>query len=566
MKPIRPSFGALWALLILIPSVSIGQEAEEAQTAAELVPQMEAVEETVPETPLPAGIDESAVAKGPATLRVWNRTIVEFRAELTGLEPYERASRAARNITTLPYSLLKEEVWHEPARIREYQLMLIGVKDQVLLTLRREDLDPTSDETLEERGAVVAARVQEVLRARAEQRHWPTVLRGAGLSLVATLVFLLLMRFIIRLRTRFAQALTRYLNKRSVHLSGFDLKPYLRNFVRGWVALSSWALIIPLVYLWLTFVLKRFPFTRPWGVGLGNFLVGLLTDLVLGALEAIPGLFTVFLIFLFTRFLTRIVGAFFLTVEKGAIEVHWLQPDVAKATRRVVIVIMWIFAVTVAYPYIPGSNSAAFKGVSVFVGLMVSLGATGMVNQIVSGMVIVYTRAFSPGEYVRMGDTEGVVEEIGVLSTKVSTRRREHITIPNAVLINASVTNYSRDAKDNGSIISTAVTIGYDVPWRQVHGLLKLAASRCPRIRKDPEPIVMQKGLSDFHVEYVLFAAIDDPADRYVVRSDLHGQIQDAFNEHGVQILSPHYLDRTEEPVVVPKEKWAPPPAEPQTD
>ena len=183
----------------------------------------------------------------------------------------------------------------------------------------------------------------------------------------------------------------------------------------------SWALILPLAYVWLTFVLRRFPFTRPWGDNLRESLVDLLTELSLGALSAIPGLFTVFLIFLFTRFLTRLVGAFFLSVENEVLEVHWLQPETAKATRRLVIVIMWIFALTVAYPYIPGSSSAAFRGVSVFVGLMVSLGATGMVNQIVSGMVIVYTRAFRPGEYVRMGDTEGYVDEIGVLSTKVTT-------------------------------------------------------------------------------------------------------------------------------------------------
>lgn len=208
------------------------------------------------------------------------------------------------------------------------------------------------------------------------------------------------------------------------------------------MALLSWVLIFPIAYIWLTFVFKRFPYTRPWGVELGNFLFELVTDLALGAVTAIPGLFTVFLIFLFTRFLTRVVGAFFLSVESEALHVHWLQPETAKATRRLVIVVMWIFALTVAYPHIPGSSTAAFKGVSVFVGLMVSLGATGLVNQIVSGMVIVYTRAFRPGEYVRIGETEGIVEEIGVLSTKVSTRRREHITIPNAVLINTSVNNY----------------------------------------------------------------------------------------------------------------------------
>ena len=429
------------------------------------------------------------------------------------------------------------------------------------MALTEKDLDLTSDQTLEELAGEVAGRIQEVFRARAEQRHWPTVLRGAGWSLVATLIFLLLLRGIVRLRSHLHRSLTRRLTQRALNLGGFDLSPYLKNMISGTVRLVSWALIVPLGYLWLTFVLRRFPFTRPWGDNLRESLIELVSDLAVGGLAAIPGLFTVFLIFLFTRFLTRIVGGFFLGVENEVFDVHWLQPETAKATRRLVIVIMWIFALTVAYPYIPGSSSAAFKGVSVFVGLMVSLGATGLVNQIVSGMVIVYTKAFRPGEFVRIGETEGFVKEIGVLSTKVDTLRREHVTIPNAVLINTAVNNYSRDAKDQGSVISTAVTIGYDVPWRQVHALLKLAADRCEGVMREPEPRVLQRGLSDFYVEYSLLVNIEKPESRYRVASDLHGQIQDAFNEHGVQILSPHYLDKAEEPVVVEPEDWTPPPA-----
>jgi len=564
---VRLLLATLWVLVIVTPSVAVSQEetvapATESRGQEAIVSNADVQAATGNEKPLPPEFDERFIADEEASLRVWNRHVVELRARLGDLDPLERVELADKRIRALPDSLLTEDVWTEIAQIRGVDLILVGVKDHVLLALRQEDLDPTSRQTLDELGVQVAGHIQEVLQARAEQRHWPAILRGAGLSLAATLIFVLLLWGIVRLRTRLALALSRNLERRKVQLSGFDLEPYLRNLVRGTVALVSWILILPVVYLWMTFVFKRFPFTRPWGVGLGNFLVDLLTGLTLGAINAIPGLFTVFLIFLFTRFLARIVGAFFLSVEKEALHVHWLQPETAKATRRVVIVIMWIFALTVAYPYIPGSSTAAFKGVSVFVGLMVSLGATGLVNQIVSGMVIVYTQAFKPGEYVRIGDTEGVVEEIGVLSTKISTRRREHITIPNAVLINTSVNNYSRDAQENGAIISTAVTIGYDVPWRQVHALLKLAASRSSKLRPGSEPLVLQKGLTDFYVEYVLVVTIDNPADRYIISSELHGLIQDAFNEHGVQILSPHYLDRAEEPVVVPKEGWAPPPAE----
>ena len=515
--------------------------------------------------PSPADLDTALIAEEESTLVVWNRPIVVFRAVVAGLQPDARAVRGAERITGIPEDLLTEEVWSEPAHIRGVDFILVGVQGTVLIALTETDLDPTSDKTLDAVAGEAVAGIQEVFKARAEQRHWPTVVRGAGLSLAATLVFLLLLFAVVRLRSVFAKKLTNFLRQRQVQLSGFDLRPYLRNMVRGTVSAASWALILPLAYLWLTFVLKRFPYTRPWGVELGDFLVDLLTDLIVGALNAVPGLFTVFLIFLFTRFLTRLVGAFFLSVENAILDVHWLQPETAKATRRLVIVIMWIFALTVAYPYIPGSNSSAFRGVSVFVGLMVSLGATGLVNQIVSGMVIVYTKAFRPGEYVRIADTEGYVEEIGVLSTKISTLRREHITIPNAVLINTSVNNYSRDAAEEGAIISTSVTIGYDVPWRQVHALLKLAASRCSGVNEEPEPRVLQQGLSDFYVEYTLLMNIDDPAARYAISSELHGQIQDAFNEHGVQILSPHYRDKAEEPVVVPKEGWSPPPVDPES-
>jgi small-conductance mechanosensitive channel len=573
MKPksLRPSFGTLWALLVLIPSVSIGQEAEKpqaqaaAEVGAELVAQEGSVEAVALTKPLPPRFDESAVAQDTAILRVWNRRIVELRAELAGNDPAERVAQAAEHITSLADSLLEEEVWVEPTKIREFDLMLVGVEDQVLLSLRLEDLDPASDQTLEELGTEVAGRIQQVLRAQAEQRHWPNLVRAILFSLAATLIFVALIAAILRFRSRFMQSWAQRIHRRGLTVSGFDLGPHLRNLIRGTVVLVSWALLLPLTYLWLTFVLNCFPFTRPLGVNLGNYLVELVTDLLLGALSAVPGLFTVFLIFLATRFLTRLVGAFFLSVEKEALQVHWLQPETAKATRRLVIVVMWIFALTVAYPYIPGSSSAAFKGVSVFVGLMISLGATGLVNQIVSGMVIVYTRAFRPGEYVRIGEVEGLVEEIGVLSTKVSTLRREHITIPNAVLINTSVNNFSREAAEQGAVISTSVTIGYDVPWRQVHALLMLAASRCAGIRQEPAPRVLQKGLSEFYVEYTLLVSIDDPAQRYIISSELHGQIQDAFNEQGVQILSPHYLDKAEAPVVVPKEDWAPPPTDPES-
>lgn len=215
----------------------------------------------------------------------------------------------------------------------------------------------------------------------------------------------------------------------------------------------------------------------------------------------------------------------------------------------------------IAYPYLPGAHTEAFKGVSVFVGLMLSLGSAGMVGQVVGGLVVVYSRAFRTGEYVKIGDYEGEIREIGILSTKMLTVKQEEITIPNAVLVGSTTVNYSRHAEGGGSILSTSVTIGYDAPWRQVHGLLLMAAERTPGVLKDPTPRVLQRSLSDFYVEYQLLFRIKQPEQRYLILSELHGHIQDAFNEYGVQIMSPHFEMQPDTAIIVPKNDWRKPPA-----
>ncbi len=223
-------------------------------------------------------------------------------------------------------------------------------------------------------------------------------------------------------------------------------------------------------------------------------------------------------------------------------------------------VLIWIFVLTAAYPYIPGSRTEAFRALSVFVGLMASLGGVGLVNQVMSGLMVVYSRSLRIGDFVRIGDQEGVVREIGTLSTKLQTLAREEVTIPNAVLAGTTVTNFSKLAGEDGAVIRTTVTIGYDAPWRQVHALLELAADRTQGLRKTPKPRVLQRALSDFYVEYQLFANLEKVEGRIQALSDLHAQIQDAFNEFGVQIMSPHFESQPGQKVFVPREGWNPNP------
>jgi len=197
----------------------------------------------------------------------------------------------------------------------------------------------------------------------------------------------------------------------------------------------------------------------------------------------------------------------------------------------------------------------------VFAGLLLTLGSAGMVNQMMSGLVVVYSRMMKPGDMVKVGEVTGQVTELGFLSTKVRTPTGHEITLPNAILTGTSVSNFSRFDKATGPVVSTTVTIGYDTPWRQVHALLALAASRTPGVVRDAKPEIVQTALSDFYVEYQLRCRIEQVEARLGVLSDLHAQVQDAFNEFGVQIMSPHFNSQPAQNVLVPPGGQAPPPA-----
>jgi small-conductance mechanosensitive channel len=315
-------------------------------------------------------------------------------------------------------------------------------------------------------------------------------------------------------------------------------------------------------YVAVTFALDRFPYTRPWAEQLRELFVDAASDLVQGAVHEIPNLLSVLIIFFATRALTRVLQGWFSNIEAGQGTSGWLDPESARATRRLLVIGMWIFAVTVAFPYLPGSHSEAFRGISVLVGLMVTLGGSGFVGQVIGGLAAVYARSVRTGDHITIGEITGVVQEVGMLSTKVRTRTLEEVTLPNSMLISSAIRNHSR-AVAQGVAISSQVTIGYDAPWRQVEAMLKTASDRTEGVLSVPEPRVLQIGLEDFYVRYELTVFADSAGRRGEIISRLHGHIQDVFNEYGVQIMSPNFEAQPDAPVLVPKKKWHAAPAKP---
>jgi small-conductance mechanosensitive channel len=511
-------------------------------------------------TPEAQAVPPGATVYDPAPVKVWNREITVFRGAYEGMLPEQRAARVTANILQIPSGQSLYKVEAKDGSIGKYSGAWIIVNGRTIFGLINQDVNVDAGETLDDLTQKTVANLQDWLTVREQQEKWPSIFKGIGLALLATLAFVITVIITFRFSCRWMERLGVARN-RPITIGDIDIKPYLLALEIGVFKMLFWTVDLAIGYLWLAFVLNQFPYSQPWGENLNVFLFELFIDLAQGIIHAIPDLFTVLVIFLLTRLVIRIVRAFFTSAETGQLTSYWLQPETAKATRRMVVVLVWIFAIVVAYPYIPGSRTEAFKGVSVFVGLMLSLGSAGLVGQVVGGLVVVYSRAFRIGEFVKIGEHEGTVKEIGVLSTKMQTLKQEEITIPNAVLMGATTVNYSRHNQGGAAVLSTSITISYDAPWRQVHGLLLLAAERTPGVLQEPKPRVLQRSLSDFYVEYQMLFRIQQPDQRYVIMSELHGNIQDTFNEYGVQIMSPHFVAQPDGAVLVPNEDWYKAPA-----
>jgi small-conductance mechanosensitive channel len=520
------------------------------------------------QTPAPApGSTAAALASQRVpenfTLFFYNRPIVVFRARVLGRSPSERAVGAGR----LLHDLVAQRVTG-PVEARPFENgTIINVASRIVFMIAAEDVDDLAGETLDGVTAKATASLQQALSEADEARAPWVLLRSSALAAAAIAAALLVLWTLTRARQRISAALLGVAERKMAKVGDAALEALRTSRVidvqRHLITAGLTAIDLVVIYTATTFVLRQFPYTRAWGESMSGFLLMTVETLTLNAMRALPGLFTVAIIFTVTRLLVRAAGAWFHAVERGQAHSRWIHPETATPTRRLVAALLWIFAAVVAYPYMPGSQTDAFKGVSVFLGLMVTFGSSGLVNQVMSGFMVTYSRALRVGDFVKIGDVEGTVGHIGVLSTKVRTLKNEEVTIPNAVVVAQTTTDYSRLADSEGVFTPTSVTIGYDAPWRQVHELLLQAAARTPGLRADPKPVVLQAGLEDFYVKYTLFVCLERQQSRPFTLGALHANIQDLFNEYGVQIMSPNYVLDPAAPKLVPKEQWFAAPASP---
>lgn len=388
-------------------------------------------------------------------------------------------------------------------------------------------------------------RMVEALGAQVASRGLRTLLLAALYAVLSTLVLLLLLRFLQRVFPRLHSLVDSWKGTRirSLRVQKLELVSAERitHAVHAAVSLLRILITLLLAYAYLLLVFSFFPRTRRVANALAGYVVDPVAAVGRGFLGYLPDLFYIAVIIVVIRYLLKGIRLVFYGVEHGAINIRGFYPEWAEPTYKIVRFLVVVFAVIMIWPYLPNSDSIAFKGVAAFLGLLLSLGSASAVANVIGGTVMVYMRPFQVGDRVRIADTVGDVVEKNLLVTRVRTIKNVDVTIPNALVLGSHITNYSSAAKAHGLILHTSVTIGYDVPWPSVHAALIAAARTTPDLLTEPPPYVLQTALDDFYVKYEINAFTDRPGRMARIYSDLHQSIQDRFREAGIEIMSPHY-------------------------
>ena len=314
-----------------------------------------------------------------------------------------------------------------------------------------------------------------------------------------------------------------------------NLLVFLASLLRYAVMLLQLILTVPLLF-------AIFPQTKDLAYKLFSYIWEPIKSIFLGIVEYIPNLFTIFVIWLAVKYLVRLVRYLASEIQSERLKIGGCYADWAMPTFHIVRFLLYAFMIAMIYPYLPGSKSGVFQGISVFVGLIVSLGSSTVIGNIIAGLVITYMRPFKLGDRIKLNDTTGNVIEKTPLVTRIRTPKNEVVTIPNSFIMSSHTVNFSQSARDYGLIIHSEVSIGYDIPWRKTHQLLIEAALNTPGVVDDPRPFVLETSLQDYYPVYQVNAYIKDANQLAQVYSDLHQNIQDRFNEEGIEIMSPHYI------------------------
>lgn len=472
-----------------------------------------------------------------------SKEVLRIRKDLAGLSAEERAEAVRNRILAAARArsgaVVKMEIREEaglPVIFADGQLIVaVGNADATAVELTPAQL-----------ADLYSRRIGAAIEEYRSMRTWRFLLvsgvKAVGAWTIFIVVIVLLLRafdwITNRIKMWFASLTARAVARGILLL----LWERLLLLVLALVKLAAAVFVLVQFSVLLTYTFSLFPATQGISVSVIQYVLDALGNVGNALLHYLPsGIFVTVVIFVAYYILqaSRIV---FLALERG--DIHWalLAPDMAPITFQIFRVAMILLTLIVVFPYLPGSQSDAFKGVSIFLGILLSLGSGSAVSNVLAGVVLTYMRPYRVGDFVKVAEQLGEVREKGLLVTRLRTIKNVEVTIPNASILGAHIQNYSALARDRGLILHTTVTIGYDAPWRRVHELLIDAALATEGILPQPRPFVLQTSLNDFHISYEINAYTNRPNDMIDIYSRLHSNIQEKFNEGGVEIMSPTFL------------------------
>ncbi len=516
------------------------------------------------DTPVASTSSEMSVHEAPrAPVVLDGKTLLLVR----GVSAFP-AERRAREIAARIEALAADPGF-DPANLKISELpeaAVISAGDQRLVMIFEADAVLESVD----RGILAEAYLQRIREAIAEYRQIRTTraLTYSALYIAAaTIAFAVFIWLGRRAERRLDAVLERRLRAR---IEGLESQSYqivrakhLWGFLQGAIRMLWVAAAVLAGLFYLEFALSELPWTRLIGNRLFDLVIEPLRVMGIGLAEVTPDLIFLAILALVTRFVIKALRIFFTGVADGAIQLQNFDADWAWPTHRLMRIFVVAFALVVAFPYIPGSSSEAFKGVSIFLGVVFSLGSSSVIANIIAGYTMTYRRAFKLGDRIQVGEHIGDVTEVRQLVTHIRTPKNEEVVVPNSLILNSSVVNYSTLAREGQLVLHTTVGIGYETPWRQVEAMLLEAAVRTQGLLKHPAPFVLQKALGDFCVNYEINAFCDNAQAMNRLYTALHQNILDVFNEYGVQIMTPNYESDPSEAKVVPRDQWFLSPAKP---
>jgi len=387
--------------------------------------------------------------------------------------------------------------------------------------------------------------ISDAVVAYKEEHSLTNLFKSIGLAVLVLIVIGLIVKYVLRLFRWTALKIQRQKNKR---LKTLTVKNYTvldtERQVHVLLLLNrivKWTTVLVAIYVALPVIFGFFPQTEAFAHELFGYIINPIKGIFLAVWNYLPNIFAIVVIIVVFRLLLKFLHFLKVEIAEGRLSFNGFYPDWANPTYQLVRVLVIAFAFVVIFPYLPGSNSPVFQGISVFLGFLFTFGSAGSLSNVIAGLVLTYMRLFKIGDRVKIGDIVGDVIEKSSLVTRVRTPKNEIISIPNSTVMSSHTINYSSDAPEKGLIIHTTVTIGYDVPWKDMHQTLIDAALRTELVLKDPQPFVLQTSLEDFYVAYQINAYVREANKQATIYSNLHQNIQDVCNENGIEILSPHY-------------------------